>query len=96
MLTKQSKMQSQVTLISSFIALLYIDPFIALFTIIATPIYLLGSRLYGRKLKAIYRAVQDQDIHYRAFIQESIQNLMIVKAFCHEEENFHILYRLWN
>ncbi|MTK70795.1 ATP-binding cassette domain-containing protein [Turicibacter sanguinis] len=89
--TLNSIVSLSVTLISSFIALLYLDPFIALFTMIATPIYLLGSRLYGRKLKAIYRAVQDQDIHYRAFIQESIQNLMIVKAFCHEEENFHTL-----
>lgn len=89
--TLNSIISLSVTLITSFIALLYIDPFIACFTIIATPIYLLGSRLYGRKLKAIYRDVQDQDINYRAFIQESLQNLIIVKAFCHEEENFNTL-----
>lgn len=89
--TLNSIISLSVTLISSFIALLTIDPFIALFTVIATPIYLLFSRLYGKKLKSIYRAVQDQDINYLAFVQESIQNLMIVKAFCHEEENFKTL-----
>lgn len=77
-----------VTLISSFIALLYLDASIAIFTIIITPIYLIFSKMYSKRLKSIYKEVQDQDITYRSFIQESIQNLMIVKTFCHEEENF--------
>ena len=80
-----------VTLISSFIALLYLDATIAIFTITATPIFLIFSKLYSGKLKKIYREVQDQDIQYRSFIQESIQNLMIVKTFCHEEANFNQL-----
>lgn len=80
-----------VTLISSFIALLYLDANIAIFTIIATPIFLIFSRIYSTRLKAIYKEVQDQDIEYRSFVQESIQNLMIVKTFCHEEENFNQL-----
>lgn len=80
-----------VTLVSSFIALLYLDPTIAIFTIIATPLYLIFSKMYSKRLKSIYKEVQDQDILYRSFIQESIQNLMIVKTFCHEEENFETL-----
>ena len=80
-----------VTLISSFIALLYLDATIAIFTITATPIFLIFSKLYSNRLKSIYKEVQDQDIQYRSFIQESIQNLMIVKTFCHEEENFNQL-----
>ena len=89
--TLNSFVSLSVTLFSSFIALLYLDPTIAIFTITATPIYLIFSKLYSRKLKSIYREVQDQDIQYRSFIQESIQNLMIVKTFCHEEENFQQL-----
>ncbi|MDB8558250.1 ABC transporter ATP-binding protein [Turicibacter sanguinis] len=80
-----------VTLITSFIALLYLDPGIAIFTVTITPIYLIFSKMYSRRLKTIYKEVQDQDIVYRSFIQESIQNLMIVKTFCHEEENFETL-----
>lgn len=80
-----------VTLITSFIALLYLDPGIAIFTVTITPIYLIFSKMYSRRLKTIYKEVQEQDIVYRSFIQESIQNLMIVKTFCHEEENFETL-----
>lgn len=80
-----------VTLVTSFLALLYLDPTIAIFTVTITPIYLIFSKMYSRRLKTIYKEVQDQDINYRAFIQESIQNLMIVKTFCHEEQNFETL-----
>lgn len=76
-----------VTLCTAFIALLYLDKVIAILTIVVVPIFVLVSRLYGRKVKHIYQEVQNQDIKYRSFIQESIQNLMIVKTFCHELQN---------
>ena len=80
-----------VTFITSFIALYYIDSTIAIFTITATPIFLLLSKFYSRRLKAIYNEQYEQDATYRSFMQESIQNLMIIKTFCHEEENFKTL-----
>lgn len=80
-----------VTFITSFIALYYIDSTIAIFTITATPIFLLLSKFYSRRLKAIYNESYEQDASYRSFIQESIQNMMIIKTFCQEEENFQQL-----
>ena len=80
-----------VTFVTSFIALYYIDSTIAIFTITATPIFLLLSKFYSRRLKAIYNESYEQDASYRSFMQESIQNLMIIKTFCQEEENFKTL-----
>lgn len=80
-----------VTFIASFIALYHIDSTIAIFTITATPIFLMLSKFYSRRLKAIYNESYEQDATYRSFIQESIQNMMIIKTFCQEEENFQKL-----
>lgn len=85
--TLVSLISLSVTLGTAFIALLYLDKVIAILTIVIAPIFVFVSRLYGRKVKHIYQEVQDQDIKYRSFIQESIQNLMIVKTFCHELQN---------
>ena len=80
-----------VTFISSFIALYYIDSTIAIFTVIATPTFLLLSKFYSRRLKAIYNEQYEQNTLQRSFLQESIQNLMIIKTFCSEEQNFKTL-----
>lgn len=85
--TLVSLISLSVTLCTAFIALLYLDKVIAILTIVIAPIFVLVSRLYGRKVKYIYQEVQNQDIKYRSFLQESIQNLMIVKTFCHELQN---------
>lgn len=80
-----------VTFVTSFIALYYIDSTIAIFTITATPIFLLLSKFYGRRLKTIYNEQYEQDATQRSFVQESIQNLMIIKTFCQEKQNFQTL-----
>ncbi len=80
-----------VTFVSSFIALYYIDSTIAIFTVVATPSFLLLSKFYSRRLKKIYNEQYDQNTLQRSFLQESIQNLMIIKTFCFEEQNFQTL-----
>lgn len=85
--TLVSLISLSVTLISAFWALLYLDPSIAILTVIIAPIFALVSRLYGRKVKRIYQDVQNQEIQYRSFIQESLQHLMIIKAFCQEQHH---------
>ena len=80
-----------VTLGTAFLTLFYLDKNIAIYTIIFAPLFIILSRFYGRKVKHIYHEAQDLNIKYTSFIQESIQNLMIIKAFCHEDKNFESL-----
>ena len=79
------------TFITAFITLYYIDSTIAIFTVMVTPVFLIFSRFFGRKMKRYYQEIQEQDALYRSFIQESIQNLMIIKTFCHETQNINQL-----
>lgn len=76
-----------ITFLGSFFTLLYLDKTIAIAAIIIAPIFLLLSMVFGKYVKKIYIEVQDHNIHYNTFVQESIQNLMIVKTFCKEKEN---------
>ena len=80
-----------ITFISSFITLFFLDRTVAITAIIISPIFLLLSMFFGKKVKKIYLEVQEHNICYNTFIQESIQNLMIVKTFCKEKDNLKTL-----
>lgn len=76
-----------ITLIGSFSTLILLAPSLAIVAIIVGPIILIISKILGKNLKIIYKKNQEEDIKYRTFIQESFQNLMIVKTFCMEKFN---------
>lgn len=76
-----------ITLIASFTTLVYLAPSVAIVAIFIGPFLLLISRLFAKKLKAIYKEIQEEDVKYKTFIQESIKNLIIVKTFCLEKFN---------
>ncbi|MEG1254489.1 ABC transporter ATP-binding protein [Clostridium sp.] len=82
---------SMITLVITFIAslstLIYFAPSIAIVAVLIGPILVIISRLFAKKLKILYKEVQEEDIKYRSFIQESLQNLMIIKTFCMEKIN---------
>lgn len=75
------------TLIASFSTLIYLAPSIAFAAIFIGPFLVLISKLLGKKLKTIYKKSQEADIKYKSFIQETLQNIMIVKSFCMENLN---------
>lgn len=76
-----------VTLLASFTTLIYLAPSIAFVAIFIGPLLLLISRLFAKKIKKIYKEIQEEDVKYKTFIQESIKNLIIVKTFCLEKFN---------
>lgn len=80
-----------VMLITAFVTLLYLEPTMALLSIIIFPVCALISKLYAQKQKKIYIDIEELEVKYRTFIQESIQNTIIVKAFCQEESNIEVL-----
>lgn len=85
-----------VTLLASFSTLIYLAPSIAIIAIFIGPFLILVSRYFSKKLKDLYKKAQEEDVKYRAFIQESVQNIMIVKTFCMEKINMDRLIQIQN
>lgn len=73
-----------VMLISSFFALLSISPIMSLVSISIFPLLILLSKIYGRKLHFFYIEIQKKEAFYNRFLQESFNNILIVKSFCLE------------
>lgn len=84
------------TLIASFSTLIYLAPSIAIVSIFIGPFLAIISKFLGKKLKAIYKKSQEADIKYKSFIQETLQNIMIVKSFCMEKLNMNKISFLQN
>lgn len=78
-------------LIFSFITLLSLDPIIAVVAIIFCPALIVFTKLLTKKLKKYYIDIQDEEVKYRSFIQESINNTLIVKSFTLENSNINKL-----
>ena len=76
-----------ITLIGSFYTLIIWAPSIALIATLIGPFLIIISRVFGSKLKKLYKEVQEVTVKYNSFMQESIQNIMITKTFCMEKNN---------
>ena len=85
-----------VMFVSSFIALLYISPNMAFVALAIFPFLILASKIYGRKLKQFYISIQKKQTEYNRFIQESFNNILIVKSFCLERSRINTLNNLQN
>ena len=85
-----------VTLVGSFYTLISWAPSIAFAAVFIGPFLILVGKYFSRKLKDLYKEAQEEDVKYRSFMQESIQNIMIVKTFCMEKINMHRLMDIQN
>lgn len=74
-----------VELVVVFCVLFYYSPMLAVFAMIIAPIAALMAWWLGRKMKHLQVKVQESEASYRSFLQESLANLLIVKAFSNEE-----------
>lgn len=83
-----------VTLIASFSTLIFLSSSLAVIAIFIAPILFIVSKLLGRKLNILYKQIQNEDVKYRSFMQESLQNIMIVKTFCMEKLNLEKLKQI--
>lgn len=79
-----SIIELSIMLIASFITLLFYDKTLPILIIIISPFPLLLSRIFSKKLKKIYLKMQELESTYRSFLNESIQNMVIIKSFCLE------------
>lgn len=73
-----------VMFIFSFWALFKISSQMALISIIIFPILIFISKIYSKKLKFFYLEVQKKESECNRFLQESFNNILIIKSFCLE------------
>lgn len=85
--TIPSMISLSLLLVGSFMTLLFMEPILALILIVISPISILFSRFFSSRLKKVYLKSQELESEYRSFLNESVQNMVIVKSFCLEEQN---------
>lgn len=83
-----------IELIITFFTLFYFEPSLAVFALVLAPISCLICYILGKKLKTLQIKVQESESRYRSFIQESLSNLLIVKAFANENNSVERLGEL--
>ncbi len=70
--------------IFSFAALYTLDKYFALACLAFGPIILLAAYIYKKKIKTLHLQCRESDGKVRSFLQETIQNFLVVKAFGRE------------
>lgn len=83
--TIPSIIQLAIELILVFFTLFSYSRLLAVFALMVAPVAALSSWWLGRKLKRLQIKVQESEASYRSFLQESLANLLIVKAFANEK-----------
>ncbi|MCL2717727.1 MAG: ABC transporter ATP-binding protein/permease [Lachnospiraceae bacterium] len=84
-----------VGLIAAFGTLFYYDRVIAVFAFALGPIAVYFSVFFGKKIKFYQEKVQESEAKYRAFMQENIANIIVVKSFTAEDLMSERLYNLY-
>ncbi|NLT15429.1 MAG: ABC transporter ATP-binding protein [Clostridiales bacterium] len=84
-----------VRLVAAFFTLMHFDASLALFALILGPVSVIASWALGRKLKKLQIKVQESESKYSSFMQESIENILIIKTFVAEERSRNKLQELY-
>ena len=70
--------------VASFVYLYVMDSTLALIVVIASPIFVILSRIYFKRMRRIVRTIKDSNSAIQAIIQESIQHKMVIKVLGRE------------
>lgn len=82
-----------IQLITAYFVLSRYDSLLAFLAFIVGPVTFIPSIVIGRKLKKIQHFIQHSESALSSFINESIQNLVIIKAFNLKKENINQIGR---
>ena len=74
------------TVVFSFAAMFRLDPSLSLICLALGPFVMLSATVYGRRMKGLYKKCQLSDGKTRSFMQECIQSIIAIKAFCGERK----------
>ena len=89
------------TIVFSFIALYQLDKQLAVVCLAFGPVIMAAAYIYKKRIKNLHLKCRESDGRVRAFLQESIQNLLVIKVFNRADvmrrrsgglqlENFHL------
>ncbi|MBQ7006679.1 MAG: ABC transporter ATP-binding protein, partial [Oscillospiraceae bacterium] len=89
------------TVVFSFIALYQLDKQLAVVCLAFGPVIMAAAYIYKKRIKHLHLKCRESDGRVRAFLQESIQNLLVIKVFNRADvmrqrsgglqlENFHL------
>lgn len=86
--TIPSIIQLGIELILVFFTLFSYSRLLAVLALLIAPVAAVSCWWLGRKLKKLQVKVQESEAGYRSFLQESLANLLVVKAFANE--NYYV------
>lgn len=72
-------------LVSAFFAMFLLDRTFAFVAIAVGPPVILAATLYSKKMKSLHKRTQEAEGKTSAFMQESLQNMLMIKSFGSEE-----------
>lgn len=73
------------SVIFGFVAMARLDLSLSLICLALGPVVIFTSVIYGRKMKKLHKDCLESDGKTRSFMQECIQNLLVIKAFTAEK-----------
>lgn len=74
-----------VRIVLSFYELFRLDKLFALVCLALSPFILIGARLYSNKMKHLHKKCMETDGKTKSFMQECLQNLLVIKAYRNED-----------
>ncbi len=83
-------------LCSSFFAIHFLSESLSLVAIFIFPLLIFISKIYGHKLHSYYISLQKCESSYNKFMQESFNNILIIKTFCIEKLKLNNFQNLQN
>ncbi len=69
----------------NFAALLYLNTFLAMISVIAVPVIFITSVFFFKRLTKVYEAYQEQEAVLSTTLQENLTGVRVVKAFARQE-----------
>ncbi len=74
------------SIVGGFIILYSLDKFFAVLILIVGPLLLVSGRLYSRQFKQLHKDCQQADGKTRSFMQEALQNILVIKSFNNDKD----------
>ena len=73
-------------IILSFASLFVLDKWLAVVYLAVSPFIFVLTRIYGRGMKALHKKCQETDGKTKSFMQECLQNLLVIKAYRNQDK----------
>lgn len=78
----------------AFVLVFFYSPWLAVLTFLVTPVTILVGMIIGQKLKVVQKKIQEADAQKNAIMNESLQNIIIMKSFGFLSKNLQKVAKL--